>query len=247
MDPEHPGKYVGFEVDLVEAFRRQVGRRIEFKQYTFPSLDSGLLRGDFDFAMNGLEGTPDRRKTFRLSRPYYVYTLQLVARRDENAVPIAGRLQAAGRRCGTMANTAAARLLHQMGIATRMYQDQTTPYKDLAQNQVDAVLLDLPIAVQYTKRDPEFNAKLKFVGKPLAPGFYVMAFRKDQEELAAQFDAAIDRLFATTARSKRIYDKWDLWNDDQRRLATGNIRQLLHESAAAGRSASIFPCCWAGR
>ena len=144
-----------------------------------------------------------------------------------------------------MANTAAARLLQQMGIATRMYQDQTTPYKDLTQNQVDAVFLDLPIAVQYTKRDPEFNARLKFVGKPLAPGFYVVAFRKDQEELAARFDAAIDRLFRS-GELKLIYDKWGLWNDDQQALLTENIRQLLHASAGRWSFRQYFPVLLGG-
>ena len=93
-----------------------------------------------------------------------------------------------------MANTAAARLLDQKGIEIRAYDDQTTPYKDLAQKQIDAVLLDLPIAVQYTKRDPEFQSKLKFVGKPFAPGNYVIVLRKEDEQLARQFDEAIEKL-----------------------------------------------------
>jgi len=184
MDPDRPGRYVGFEVELRDALQKELGRPIEFRQYTFPKLDSGLLRGDFDFAMNGVEATPDRQERFRLSRPYYVYTLQLVCRRGDNRFQSLDECQKAGVVVGTMANTAAARLLNQMGIAIRTYDDQTTPYKDLTQNQLDAVLFDLPIALQYTKRDPDFKEKLKFVGKPLAPGFYVIAFRKEDEALA---------------------------------------------------------------
>ena len=100
MDPDHPGQYVGFEVELRDALQREIGRPIEFKQYSFPKLDSGLHRGDFDFAMNGVEATPDRQERFRLSRPYYVYTLQLVCRRDDRALPVAGRLQEERRGCG---------------------------------------------------------------------------------------------------------------------------------------------------
>jgi polar amino acid transport system substrate-binding protein len=245
MDPDHQGKYLGFEVDLAEALEREVGRRIEFRQYTFPSLDSGLIRGDFDFAMNGLEGTPDRRKTFRLTRPYYVYTLQLVTRRDETRFQSLDECKAAGAVVATLGNTAASRLLQQQGIATRIYQDQTTPYKDLAQRQVDAVLLDLPIAVQYAKRDPGFTAQLKFAGKPLAPGFYVIAFRKDDEELAAKFDAAIDRLFHG-GELRRIYDKWDLWNDDQQALATGKLQEVLQETARHWAFHQYFPVLLGG-
>jgi len=214
MDPDHPGRYVGFEVDLRDALQREIGRPIEFKQYSFPKLDSGLLRGDFDFAMNGVEDTPDRKARFRLSRPYYVYTLQLVCRLADERFQSLTDCKKKGVVVGTLANTAASRLLDHEGIAMRAYDDQTTPYKDLEQKQVDAVLLDLPIALQYAKRDRDFQSKLKFVGKPLAPGNYVIVFREDDGEMAQKFDAAIEKLL-DNGSLKRIYERWGLWNDFQ--------------------------------
>ena len=245
MDPEHPGQYVGFEVDLRNALQGEIGRPIDFKQYSFPELDSGLRRGDFDFAMNGVEATPDRQTRFRLSRPYYVYTLQLVCRRDDNRFQSLDDCKRDGVVVGTMANTAAARLLAQAGIKMRAYLDQTTPYKDLAQNQLDAVLFDLPIALQYTKRDPDFQAKLKFAGKPLAPGFYVIAFRKDDEQLAGQFDAAIERLLHD-GTLKQIYERWDLWNDDQAKLSKGDLAQNIKPTALHWSFRQYFPWLLAG-
>ena len=121
----------------------------------FPALGPGLLRGDFDFAMNGVEDTSDRKERFRLSRPYYIYSLQLVCRRDDDRFRSVDDCKMDGVVVGTLANTAASRLLTKKGIPMRAYPDQTTPYKDLEQKQVDAVLLDLPIALQYTKRDPD--------------------------------------------------------------------------------------------
>ena len=82
-DPDHADRNIGFEVELIAALDKELDRPIEFTQYQFSSLVPGLKRGDFDFAMNGIEVTPDRIKALRLSRPYYVYTLQLVARKDE--------------------------------------------------------------------------------------------------------------------------------------------------------------------
>src|SRR6476620_6948361 len=54
-DPEDRQRNIGFEVDLAKALARELGRPIVFKQYQFHSLVSGLQRGDFDLAMNGLE------------------------------------------------------------------------------------------------------------------------------------------------------------------------------------------------
>ena len=244
MDPDHPGQYVGFEVELRDALQVEIGRPIEFKQYTFPKLDSGLLRGDFDFAMNGVEATPDRQARFRLSRPYYVYTLQLVCRRDDNRFQSLDDCKKNGVVVGTMSNTAAARLLSQEGIGIRTYDDQTTPYKDLAQNQLDAVLFDLPIALQYTRRDPDFQSKLKFVGKPLAPGFYVIAFRKDDENLARQFDEAISKLLKRHAQA----DLPALGPVERRsgQAAQGEVEQAIKPTSLHWSFRQYFPVLLAG-
>ncbi len=245
MDPKHLDQYVGFEVDLIKALEKEIGRPIQFTQFNFTNLASALNRGDIDFAMNGMERTPDREALFRLSRPYYVFKLQLVVRRDETRINSLDDCKQERIRVGTLGDTAASRLLTQMDIPYRTYDSQTTPYKDLEQNQLDAVLLDLPIALQYTKRDPKFSEKLKFAGGPLSPGFYVMVFRKENETLAAQFDAAIDRLRAN-GTLRKIYEDWGLWNDDQAALETGKIEETIHTSATKWTFAQFFRGSWAG-
>ncbi|MCR4410793.1 MAG: ABC transporter substrate-binding protein/permease [Thermoguttaceae bacterium] len=236
-DPTAPGRHVGFEVDLAEALQEELGRRIEFVQYDFKSLVSGLKRGDFDFAMNGLEVTPDRLKAIRFSRPYYVYRLRLVVRQDEERFATLNQCKAVGGVVGTLEDTAAERLLDQLGVRKRIYDSQVEPYDDLEQRQVDAVLLDLPIADYYARQRP----KLKYAEEPSARGFYAVAFRKDQEELASQFDAAIDRLWRS-GRLQRIYQAWGLWNDDQQALSGAEgMADVLRESARQWTPARYLP------
>jgi polar amino acid transport system substrate-binding protein len=213
-DPKDVNRYVGFEVDLAQGLELELGRRIEFVQYEFRSLVPGLLRGDFDFAMNGLEVTPDRVRAVRFTRPYYIYTLQLVARAGERRFHGLEECQATGGVVGTLEDTAASRLLAREHIASRLFTNQVEPYLDLELGRLDAVLLDLPIATYYARP----NAKLEFVGEPLGEGEYAIAFRKDQESLAARFDAALGRLIAG-GRLEKIYRKWRIWNAAQRRLA----------------------------
>jgi polar amino acid transport system substrate-binding protein len=212
-DPDHADRNIGFEVEVVAALAQELRRPIEFVQYQFSSLVPGLKRGDFDFAMNGIEVTPDRVKALRLSRPYYVYTLQLVARKDETRFETLDQCQRLDAVVGTLEDTAAERLLTQKGIRKKVYGNQVEPYLDLGLGRIDAVFLDLPIAIYYARPDP----KLKFVGKPLGEGFYAIAFRKDQEALAEQFNAALGRLLAS-GQLRTIYEKWHLWNDAQAKL-----------------------------
>jgi polar amino acid transport system substrate-binding protein len=212
------GKYVGFEVDLADALSKELDRPIEFKQYAFTSLIQGLQRGDIDLAMNGIEVTEDRKALIQFSRPYYIYRLQLVTRRDDERFKSVKDLE--GKRdvkVGTLANTAASRLLEKRGIATELYDDQVSPYRNLALGRIDAVLLDLPIALYVVKKNAELHKKLQFTGEPVDPGEYAIALRKNDTELAQQIDAALGKLIHN-GQLQRIYEKWDLWNDDQKLL-----------------------------
>jgi polar amino acid transport system substrate-binding protein len=236
-DPKNVDNYIGFEVDIAHALEKQLGRPIEFVQYDFKSLVSGLQRGDFDFAMNGLEVTPDRLKALRFTLPYYVYTLQLVARAAENRFDNLDGCKVRRAVVGTLEDTAAERLLDQMGITKKVYGNQVEPYLDLELERIDAVLLDLPIAIYYAQPNP----KLKFVGKPLGSGYYAIAFRKDQQQLAAQFDKALAQLIRS-GELKQIYEKWHIWNADQEKLATDEaLDDVLHESARRWTFWRYFP------
>jgi polar amino acid transport system substrate-binding protein len=212
-DAADPTQNIGFEVELASAVGEQLGRRIEFVQYRFEDLIPGLLRGDCDFAMNGIEVTPDRAAAVRFSTPYYVYKLQLVARADEARFDSLESCRAMGGAVGTLGGTAAERLLDDFHVEKRVYDGQVEPYRDLDLGRVDAVLLDLPIAIYYARP----NAKLKFVGQPLGEGQYAVALRKEDEALARRIDAALQRL-ARSGELRRIYEKWRIWNDDQEGL-----------------------------
>lgn len=225
-DPQDPERNIGFEVDLIEALARVLGRPIRFRQYDFKSLISGLERGDCDFAMNGLEVTPDRKAKVRFSRPYYVYSQQLVARAGERRFRDLEECQKLDCLVGTMEETAAERLLDQRQIRKKIYDGPVEAYRDLMLGRLDAVLLDLPIAIYYAQPRPE----LQFVGEPLAKGYYAIAFRKDNEALAAAVDAALEKLIQS-GELRRIYEKWRLWNDDQNELALASIGDVLGDSS----------------
>jgi polar amino acid transport system substrate-binding protein len=236
-NPKNPQDNIGFEVDLAAALARELGRPIRFKQYEFSSLFSGLERGDFDIAMNGLEITPDRRRKVRFSKPYYLYQLQFVVRAGEERFKTlqdcAGR---AGLVIGTLEDTAAARLLDKLDIPKKIYPGQVEPYGDLALGRIDGVLLDLPIALYYAKNNPQ----LQFAGEPFAPGYYAIAFRPADAELVRDVDAALDRLWKK-GELRHIFEKWGLWNNDQNGLWESHTDREPEEVGRSWSFSSFFP------
>ncbi|MDA8092146.1 MAG: ABC transporter substrate-binding protein/permease [Nitrospiraceae bacterium] len=212
-DPKDPSELVGFEVDLAQSIARELGVKAVESQNAWDSLIPALERGDFDFAMNGIEITEKRKERVLFSQPYYIYTEQLVVRKDENSIKSVNDLK--GRTVGTLSGTVAQDILMGMrGVNVKIYSGQVEPYQDLALGRLDAVLLDLPIAAYYARPNP----KLKFAGPPVGEGLYAIAIRKNDVQLKKKLDEVLAKLYRT-GELKRIYEKWGLWNNKQEKLA----------------------------
>lgn len=251
-NPDNPSEYIGFEVDLVKALEKELGRKIEITHCSFDMLIAGLNNGDFDFAMNGLEITPDRRRIVRFCRPYYIYKLQLVARDNDPRIQSLAACKGKDFEIATLETTAAEKLLDAWKIPKALYDNQTTPFMELQKDVgagKDAVLIDVPIANFYAKTNATNRYALKmkgmrFVGEPLAPpeypGYYGIAVQKANEELALQLNAALDRLLAN-GELERIYKRWDIWNDDQKQLPSANVEDVPVAEGPAWTLDEYFP------
>ena len=225
-NPRNLEENIGFEVEIAAALAKELKRGVQFKQYEFNSIFSGLERGDFDFAMNGLEITPDRKKKVRFSRPYYAYRLQFVCRTDESRFKTLDECRGQKVTIGTLEDTAASRLLDKLGITKKIYSGQVEPYDECARGRIDGVLLDLPIALYFAKD----NQKLRFAGEAFELGYYAIAFNPKNEDLAREVDAALDHLM-NNGVLQRIYEKWNLWNDDQKEWFAGDEQNIVAASA----------------
>jgi len=207
-DPANPDRYIGYEKEMVDALAQAMGRRAEFVPSDWETLVSALQRQSFDVIVNGLEPTGDRAQQILFSKPYYIFQLQLTVRRDDDR--IASLDDCKNRVVGTLANTAASRLLEQQGIPFRSYADPVGAYRDLELKRLDAVVMDVPAEAFYARP----NAKLKPAGPPFTRGLYVIGLRKGDSALKAEIDTAIDKIIFD-GTLENILKKWGLWNDAQ--------------------------------
>jgi polar amino acid transport system substrate-binding protein len=212
-DPKDPGRLIGFELDIVEALAREMGVRQQLVQTAWDSLVPALERGDYDIAMNGLEIIPDRLRRVLMSRPYYVYSLQLMVRKDDDRIRDIRDLP--GRKVGTLAGATAHAMLKEIGGVDIRTYSAAWPYEDLALGRLDAVFLDTPITVYYGYPDP----RLRYAGPPEGEGFYGIAIRKEDGDLKAVIDEAIGKL-VRTGELKRILERWGLWEGSQAKLVS---------------------------
>jgi polar amino acid transport system substrate-binding protein len=214
-DPANPANVVGFEVDLAEALGKALGRTVRHAPAKFDQLIPALNRGDFDFAMNGLEVLPERLQQVRFSRPYYVYKLQLVVREDDKRFGSLADCLAQKATVGTLSGAAAERVLQKANAVIKAYDGQAEIYKELGNGRIDAIYLDTVINATYLRK-PDFRA-LREVGPREHAGYYAIALRPADETLATRIDAAL-LTFQRDGTLRRIYEKWGIWNADQKEL-----------------------------
>ncbi|HYE14694.1 MAG TPA: ABC transporter substrate-binding protein/permease [Pyrinomonadaceae bacterium] len=210
-DPAHPDKYVGYELEMVEALASAMKRRPEFVPTDWETIVEALQRGSFDVIVNGLEPTADRERVILFSKPYYIFQLQLTVRKSETR--ISSLEDCRKRLVGTLGNTAASRLMEKEGIPFKGYADPVAAYRDLELGRIDAVLMDVPMEMFYARE----NARLKPAGEPFHRGAYVVGLRKGDGALKSEVDKAIDEI-TRDGTLERILTKWKLWNAAQAEL-----------------------------
>src|SRR5215510_690396 len=79
-------KVVGFEVDLAEYLAQELGVRAELVTSEWEMLPQKLDRGGIDVVLNGYEWSKEREQSWSSTVPYYIYNLQLMARKDDTSI-----------------------------------------------------------------------------------------------------------------------------------------------------------------
>ena len=219
-NPQKPEQLTGFEFDLANALAAKLGVKAKMVQNQWDQLIPALQRGNFDIILNGLEITMENRQRIAMSEPYYVYAQQIVTLAKTAGMAKLEDLK--GKRVGVLSSTVAQRLVTGLGRTdVRIYPGNVESFRDLKADRIDAVVLDLPIAIFYARPDPD----LKLSGPPFAPGYYGIGILPEDTTLLAALNVAIAQL-SQDGTLERIYRKYDLWDDRQKMLSDYKPEQV---------------------
>jgi polar amino acid transport system substrate-binding protein len=237
-DPRSPRDVTGFEVELMSSLAKNLGANPQFSQGQWDKLLQLLESGRIDLVCNGYEWTETRAHDYLATRPYYVYQLQLMARRggsirswaDLKQPKPGGGHWTVGVLVGSAADTFAA--LEGGSLVKVIPFDGATDAMLAVQNgQYDATLQDVPAARFYHERFPG----LELVGPAESHGYYVIYVRKEDSSLRDALDQGLVRLIES-GELRRLYEKYGIWTDAQGELVTlnGPLETVSGRRAAGG-------------
>ena len=215
-DPSRPDNLVGFDVEIAGLMARGLGRRPEFVNVDFRSIDQSVARGDAEIGMSGTEDTPTRRTTLAVTLPYYEFR-EVLSVRDADASTFRTLADLKGKSVGTLSGTIAYEILlraeRDHGIHAVSYDDDVHPYSDLVLGRIDAVLLDNVLAERRDRAMDGFTVQPETV----AVGHYVGVLAPENAPLRNNIDELL-RAAMRDGTLEKIFRKWRVWNDDQPKL-----------------------------
>ena len=201
-----PGnKLTGFELEIIQAIAREMGREPVFVPNDWDGLIPGLSRGLYDCVICGIEITPEKSQEVRFTNPYYVTYEQFVVKRGTSRV--ASLDQLAGKQVGTLSQTASFVMLSKIpGVIVKTYDEEVNAYADVVNGRLFGVLLDYPIAKYYAFANPN----LQFTGPPFGQISYGIALSRTNPALLEEMNAALGRVIAS-GEMRDILSRWGLW------------------------------------
>ncbi len=237
-DPNSPRGVTGFEVELMALLAKELSVTPLYSQGQWDKLLQLLSSRRIDIVMNGYEWSEPHSRDYLATRPYYVYQLQLMGRRNgalhswadlKNARPSGGRWKV-----GVLTSSAADQFATQQGgpqVEVFRFDGVTDAMMAVQNGQFDATLQDLPAAIFYRRQYPG----LATAGEPLSRGYYVIYVRKEDRSLRDALDLGLERLIKS-GELHRLYEKYGIWNEAQNELTTfaGPLEPVTQEAGVSG-------------
>ncbi len=204
------GKWGGFEVELIDALFKQMGREYELVPIAWDGLIPALQEKKIDAIMNSMSATEERKQVVDFSDKYYETTVSFFAKKGEPFDYSEAGLK--GKVIG--AQTATAHLTWRQqkwgNVAEiKLYDTQDNADADLAAGRIDYGLADTVYTAEgFLKSDAGKDYELKGdpISDPLIGGDVGAAMRKG-DPLLGDVNAAIKALRENGAY-KAINDKY---------------------------------------
>jgi polar amino acid transport system substrate-binding protein len=210
FEDDDPTNGKGFESAVAYAVADQLGFAKDEVKWTVVPFNSSYAPGpkNFDFDINQISITPARSKAVDFSRPYYTAPQAVVVPKDSDLAGVTSLADLKDAVIGVQVGTTsldAAQDVIQPNEDIKVFNDSNDVVTALKQNQVDAVVLDLPTAFYLTAAQVPGS---KIVGQFNAPGGdeFGLLLAKDSE-LTPCVDDALEQL-ESSGELKQITDRW---------------------------------------
>lgn len=206
------GKWVGWEVDLMDAVCAQMKEKCELVEVAWDGIIPALTAKQIDVIWSSMSITADRKKSIEFTRMYYNTPTVIIGAKNGDKDISPEHLK--GKTIGVQVTTIHQKYVEKYfgaGSTIKTYQTQDEANNDLAAGRLDYVQADGSALETYLKTDQgaaccEMKGAVpedaEILGEGVGGGL-----RKEDTELKAKLDAAIGEL-AKSGEINKITEKY---------------------------------------
>ena len=196
--------YQGFDMDLIRAVAKEMGRDVDIQNIGFDGLIPALQAKNIDVIISGMTINDERKEKVNFSESYYKSGLTMVVRSDEESIKSFNDLK--GHKVAVQIGTTSANMVKGLeGVTVTELNTPADCFMELKARGVDAVVNDRPVNDYYIKQSQAVG--VKSLEDMLSAEDYGIAMSKDNPDLQKEIDAALKKLHENGEYDK-IYQKW---------------------------------------
>jgi polar amino acid transport system substrate-binding protein len=198
---------VGFDIDLIKAIAKDQKFEVEIKNVAWDGIFAGLESKQYDAILSSVTVTDERKQKYDFSEPYFNANQGIVVRADDTTIKSEKDL--AGKTVGVQIETTGAIAVRKIeGAKIKQFDTPDLAMLDLVNKNVDAVVVDTPVAANYALQAEQFKGKLKIASEIVTDEVYGLTVQKgDPQKLLPLFNAGLKNVKAS-GEYKKIYEKW---------------------------------------
>lgn len=183
---------VGFDVDLIKEVGKRGGFRPQVRNVDWKAIFGALENEEIDAIISSVTITEERKQKYDFSEPYYEAAQRLVVRFDEQR-EFMDRENLKGARVGAQIGTTGALLMQENFPEVELvtYDSYPLAFQDLQADKLDGVIVDEPVAVEYTRLKEDTADQLQISGFGYSDEYYGVVVRKGDTELLKRINAGI--------------------------------------------------------
>jgi glutamine transport system substrate-binding protein len=196
------GSYTGFDVELMGAIGKEIGREPEFIDSSFETIFRDVAQGKFEAVMSAATITEEREKVVSFSNPYYLSEQAILVKEGSS---IKGLEDLKGLTVGAQQGTTGLELGKEKAEAgeLRPYPEGPDAINALKAGTVEAVIIDAPVAANAV----EETGGIEVAEKVPTEETYGIAVSPENGELLEQLNEGLEKTLADGTYTK-VYEKW---------------------------------------
>lgn len=196
------GSYTGFDVELMEAIGKEIGREPEFIDSSFETIFRDVGQEKFEAVMSAATITEEREEAVAFSNPYYLSEQAILVKEGSE---IKGLSDLKGKVVGAQQGTTGLELGKEKAEASELRPFPEGPDADnaLKAGTVEAVIIDAPVA----KQQAEELGGIEVVEKVPTEETYGIAVAKSNTELVEALNEGLKETIEDGSYAK-VYEKW---------------------------------------